>query len=136
MFPGQENFNEMVWEIARQIPLGRVFTYGQIANLIPPPPGMPEAEYKAQRARWAGSAMSKCPPDVPWQRVLNAQGKISLPGKLGDQQRRLLEAEGITFDDRQRIDLTRYGWDGPARDWLQERGLLIPSEDYQQPRLL
>ncbi|MDO9349360.1 MAG: MGMT family protein [Anaerolineales bacterium] len=71
----------MVWDIVRQIPAGKVATYGQIAALIPPPGGMPLPDYLAFEARWVGGAMAACPPDVPWQRVINAQGKISLrPG--------------------------------------------------------
>ncbi len=118
-------FNALVWEIARQIPPGKVCSYGKIASLIPPPPGMSYKDYQAWGARWVGGAMAVCPADVPWQRVLNAQGKISLrQGGGGDEQRRLLEEEGITFDERERVDLSRYGWEGPEPAWLAAHGLL------------
>ncbi len=84
-------FKNMVWKIARQIPEGKVATYGQIAALIPAPEGMSQAAYEAQRARWTGSAMAECPADVPWQRVINAQGMIS-PRHGAEEQRRRLEA--------------------------------------------
>jgi methylated-DNA-protein-cysteine methyltransferase-like protein len=75
--PDERNaFYATVWKIARQIPAGRVYTYGQIAALIPTPEGITPDDYKTYRARWAGSAMAAYPPDVPWQRVINAQGKI------------------------------------------------------------
>ena len=58
--------------------------------------------------------MAACPEGVPWQRVINSQGKISLRRGTGPQiQRELLEAEGIEFDERERVDLKRYGWAGP-----------------------
>ena len=102
--PNPHAFTALVWDIVRQIPAGKVATYGQIGALIPPPQGMPLKDYDAFRARWVGGAMAACPPDVPWQRVINAQGKISLrPG--AEEQRQLLEAEGVEFDERERVDL-------------------------------
>jgi len=118
-------FNALVWDIACQIPAGKVATYGQIGALIPPPQGMPLKDYDAFRARWVGGAMAACPPDVPWQRVINAQGKISLrPG--AEEQRTLLEAEGVEFDNRERVDLKKYGWEGPDEAWRKTHGLLPP----------
>ena len=117
-------FKSMVWKIARLIPTGKVATYGQIAAFIPAPEGASPEEYQAARARWAGQAMAECPPDVPWQRVINAQGMIS-PRRGAEEQRRLLEAEGVPFDARRRIDLARFGWAGPSADWLKANGLLV-----------
>lgn len=109
------SFNKNVWRIVRQIPAGRVATYGQIAALTPPPPGMSVDDYRPWGARWVGAAMAACPDDVPWQRVVNSQGKISLRGEGGQtHQRMLLEEEGIVFDEQGRIDLKRFGWDIPA----------------------
>ena len=122
--PDADAYNLTVWEIVRQIPPGKVATYGQIANLIPPPEGMDPAEYAVYRSRWVGSAMRRSPGDVPWQRVINAQGKISLSDPaLQTRQRELLEAEGVPFDQRQRVDLVRYGWEGPPPEWLRSRQL-------------
>jgi methylated-DNA-protein-cysteine methyltransferase-like protein len=70
--------------------------------------------------------MAECPAEVPWQRVVNAQGKIS-PRRGAELQRKLLESEGVVFDDRQRIDMTRYGWDGPTKEWLVENHLVAPE---------
>jgi methylated-DNA-protein-cysteine methyltransferase-like protein len=133
--PDSQKFNQTVWEIVRQIPPGKVATYGQIAAMIPAQEGVDPAEYKAWRARWVGSAMSASPADVPWQRVINAQGKISPRGPGAERQRDLLEAEGVGFDDRGRVDLGRFGWLGPSLDWLVGQGLLGDSPDPQQ-RLL
>jgi methylated-DNA-protein-cysteine methyltransferase related protein len=123
----QAAFNALVWEIVRQIPAGRVTTYGQIAAMIPPPDETDASRYLAFGARWVGGAMAACPEGVPWQRVINSQGKISLGrGDGGQIQRSLLEAEGVQFDERQRVSLSRYGWSGPPESWLQEHGLLPP----------
>jgi hypothetical protein len=68
--------------------------------------------------------LQRSPEGVPWQRVVNAQGKISLkPGKGAEQQRKLLEDEGVIFDERDRIDLEVYGWSGE-----ETRGLEEPSQ--------
>jgi methylated-DNA-protein-cysteine methyltransferase related protein len=107
--PDPATFNALVWDIVRQIPPGRVVSYGQVARLIPPPEGVDAQSYQALGPRWVGSAMASCPAGVPWQRVINSKGEISL--RAGAQeQRRLLEAEGIVFDTRGRVDLKRFGW--------------------------
>jgi methylated-DNA-protein-cysteine methyltransferase-like protein len=112
--PDPQTFRLQVWEIVRQIPAGKVATYGQIASLVPLPPGLAPKDYLAFGARWVGGAMAACPADVPWQRVINAQGKISLKRGGGEmEQRALLEAEGVEFDQRQRVNLKLYGWQGP-----------------------
>lgn len=107
----KEQFNRQVWEIVRRVPAGKVITYGQVASLAGVPPGVGVDEYRAWGARWVGSAMAACPEDVPWQRVVNSQGKISLRETGGGEtQRQRLEAEGIQFDAGDRIDLKQYGW--------------------------
>jgi len=95
-----------IHDVVRQIPSGRVASYGQVAHLA----GLPG------RARQVGYAMAALDDDtdVPWHRVVNARGEIS-PRAGGTAferiQRLLLEDEGVTFDDRDRIDLERFGWD-------------------------
>jgi methylated-DNA-protein-cysteine methyltransferase-like protein len=122
----QAEFRQMVWELVRQIPEGKVFTYGQIAAMIPPPHDMEAEDYGAWAPRWVGGAMAACPEDVPWQRVINSQGKISQrPG--AQEQKLLLEEEGVLFDDRQRVDLKKYGWRGPEPAWLREHDMLLPG---------
>jgi methylated-DNA-protein-cysteine methyltransferase-like protein len=102
-------FNHQVWDIVRQIPIGKVATYGQIARMIPAPEGVDEKAYRAFGPRWVGGAMAACPDDVPWQRVINSKGEISLrPG--AEHQRQLLEEEGVQFNERGRIDLQTFGW--------------------------
>ncbi len=136
--PNPRAFNEQVWEIVRQIPPGKVSTYGQIAAMLPTPEGLTLRDYEAFAPRWVGGAMAACPEGVPWQRVINSQGKISLRKGGGAQnQRELLEAEGVVFDEKERVDLSRFGWDGPAEAWLKERGLLPPPSlpRRSQPKL-
>lgn len=113
--PKREEFYQKVWDLVRQIPLGKVSTYGKIAAMLPPPPGMDIKAYLAFGARWVGGAMAACPQGVPWQRVINSQGKVSLrPGGGGSDQRELLENEGVVFDEHDRVDLKIYAWAGPT----------------------
>src|SRR5512143_1963539 len=102
--PDPTAFNRLVWSVVRSIPAGRVASYGQIARLIPLPEGVDPESYSAFGPRWVGSAMARGPDDVPWQRVLSAKGEIS-PRPGAEHQRRLLEAEGVVFDARGRVDL-------------------------------
>lgn len=113
--PDPKAFAEQVYGIVRQIPRGKVATYGQIALSILPPAGMDVDEYRRLGAIWVGGAMANAPEDVPWQRVINSQGKISpRPGLGPAAQRNLLEQEGVVFDDRDRINLKQFGWNGDA----------------------
>jgi methylated-DNA-protein-cysteine methyltransferase-like protein len=105
-------FRQQVFEAVRRIPRGRVATYGQIAARIPPPPGTDPLGYMRIRARWVGYALADCPDDVPWQRVVNAQGCVSTrPGHGPHVQRILLEEEGVVFGESGRVDLGSFGWE-------------------------
>ena len=109
--PNQSAYYEMVWELVRQIPDGKVATYGQIAKMLPPLQGVELEAYAAFGPRWVGGAMANCPDDVPWQRVINSKGEISQrPG--AQRQKELLLEEGVFFNDKGRIDLKKYGWSG------------------------
>jgi methylated-DNA-protein-cysteine methyltransferase related protein len=109
--PNPREFNERVWQLVRQVPPGKVATYGQIALMLPPTTGVDLESYRAFGPRWVGGAMAACPDDVPWQRVINSQGRISeRPG--AEKQRLLLEAEGIEFV-KDKVDLKKVGWGGP-----------------------
>ncbi|NMC14411.1 MAG: cysteine methyltransferase [Chloroflexi bacterium] len=114
--PDKLIFYAQVWEIVRMIPPGRVSTYGKIAGWVPIAQTLNPQSYRAWGARWVGGAMANCPEDVPWQRVVNSQGKISLPAnsKGYSHQKKLLEDEGIIFNNQDVIDLKRFGWNGPA----------------------
>jgi methylated-DNA-protein-cysteine methyltransferase-like protein len=107
---------ERIYAVTRQIPPGRVSTYGQIAAIVG----------RGCTARQVGYAMAALRADdklVPWQRVINSQGQISLrPGQGGARQQQLLEAEGVEFDAQKRTDFNHFGWDGPDWEWLDENG--------------
>jgi methylated-DNA-protein-cysteine methyltransferase-like protein len=120
-------FNNQVWEIVRQVPPGKVTTYGQIAKMIPPPGDLPQRSYDAFGPRWVGGAMAACPGDVPWQRVINSQGKIS-PRPGLEQQRLLLEDEGVEFSASGKVDFGRFGWKGPSPAWCLQHSLFPPIQ--------
>ena len=95
-----------IYAAVRKIPKGRVSTYGRIAHLV-----------KAPGPRVVGYAMAALPEgsSVPWHRVVNHKGEISLRKAGGGEirQRRLLEAEGIQFTLRGRINLKIHAWPAP-----------------------
>jgi len=102
-----------IYAVVRRIPRGRVATYGQVALVA----GLP------RRARLVGYALAACEEeDVPWQRVVNAQGRVSGRSEplFTDRQRVLLEQEGVAFSRSGRIDLERFGWRGPDPEWAKE----------------
>ena len=93
-----------IYDVVQEIPRGKVATYGQVATLA----GM------RGHARQVGYALAALPAGskVPWHRVINAKGCISLRTSTGDdnRQRTLLERERVRFDDNGRISLARYQW--------------------------
>jgi methylated-DNA-protein-cysteine methyltransferase-like protein len=107
-------FFQRVYQVVRMIPRGKVATYGQIAAIVSHP--FDFAQGKPRAARTVGWALHALPDgtDVPWQRVINAQGMVSITCELHDPilQRELLEEEGIVFDEEGRVDLERYRWAG------------------------
>jgi methylated-DNA-protein-cysteine methyltransferase related protein len=102
MKPANEGLHGRIHRVVARIPKGRVATYGQIARLA----GLPG------QARLVGYALHALPAGtrLPWQRVVNAQGGISTPPGHDARQRRLLEREGIRFDERDRIPLASFQW--------------------------
>jgi methylated-DNA-protein-cysteine methyltransferase-like protein len=100
---------ELIWTVVRKVPRGRVATYGQIAELA----GL------EGHARQVGYALHNLPAksNVPWHRVVNAKGEISARtgGDSHELQRLLLEAEGVEFDGKGRMDLKRYRWKKVAK---------------------
>ena len=110
---------EKVYQVVRRIPRGRVASYGQIATLL----GYPHA---ARTVGWALRALSEGS-GVPWQRVINAKGQISLRQDGADLQRRLLEDEGVVFDERGCVDMKKYRWAG--LDWDEMDALRREEEN-------
>ena len=130
--PNAQAFFATVWDIARQIPPGKVSSYGQIASMIPPDDYTDAQRMRRLGARWVGTAMrhSSKGSSVPWWRVINSQGRISFPpGSVeAEEQRRLLEGEGVSFDGSGKVDLARHGWRGPPESYLLERNLFPPRK--------
>ncbi|HSS64785.1 MAG TPA: MGMT family protein [Gammaproteobacteria bacterium] len=108
-----------IYEIVRQIPAGRVATYGQVAAI--------EGHCTARMVGYAMAALGR--DDVPWQRVINGQGRISeRSGGGGTARQRLkLMEEGVRFDSRGRIDFERFGWDGPDFGWIRDQNMFAAA---------
>jgi methylated-DNA-protein-cysteine methyltransferase-like protein len=96
-------FTRRALAVIRAVPRGRVATYGQIADLA----GNPRAARQIVRLLHTSSETER----LPWHRVVNGRGTVSLPrGRGYEEQRAMLEAEGVVFDERDRIDLKRFRW--------------------------
>lgn len=106
---GAASTHERIYATVRRIPPGRVATYGQIAELA----GLP------RQPRLVGYALHALASStaVPWHRVVNARGMVSLraDGTASLSQRFLLEREGVVFDAVGRLSLARFGWKPRAR---------------------
>jgi methylated-DNA-protein-cysteine methyltransferase-like protein len=113
--PAPRELEERIYQVARQIPVGQVGTYGQIALVA-----------GANSARRVGRAMAVLPAgsDVPWHRVINSQGKISIrrQGGADPEQKRRLRTEGVWLDRQGRVDLPAVAWPGPSLQWLEANG--------------
>ena len=108
-------FFEQVYELVRCIPPGRVASYGQIARLL-------EQPHAARTVGWALRGLPESN-DVPWHRVINAAGRVSIFDPEGAaKQRGLLEAEGVVFGVDNRVDLDRFGWAGLS--WPEVQALM------------
>ncbi|MFO4689931.1 DNA base-flipping protein [Vibrio cholerae] len=97
-----DQFLQQIFVVIHQIPVGRVSTYGTIAKM---------AGYPGY-ARHVGKALGHLPEgsQLPWFRIINSQGKISLQGEDFVRQRQLLLAEGIEVSDTGKISLRKYQW--------------------------
>jgi methylated-DNA-protein-cysteine methyltransferase-like protein len=104
----EPSFRERVYALVLRIPAGRVMSYGQVARVL-------GAGYDA---RAIGNIMHATPDDgrhIPWHRVINAQGRCSTAGMTTppDLQQRLLETEGLVFDEKGRCRIKAYLWTPP-----------------------
>ncbi|HDZ56204.1 MAG TPA: MGMT family protein [Pseudomonas xinjiangensis] len=97
--------NDAVYQVLSAIPAGRITSYGRLAQLA----GL------GRGARQVGRILSQLPEDtrLPWHRVVNSQGYLSLPADSasGQEQLQRLLAEGVIIRNR-RVDMKRFGWPG------------------------
>lgn len=99
-----DHFHHQIFAVIHQIPHGKVATYGDIAKLA----GFPS------HARQVGKVLSNLPKDtqLPWHRVINSKGEISLKGESYDKQAYKLRTEGIEITEAGKIRLRDYRWQG------------------------
>ena len=105
-----ENFFELVYEVARQIPKGRVTSYGAIAKCL-------GTKMSARMVGWAMNSSGKLRPGVPAHRVVNRNGMLSGKHhfKSPDEMETLLRKEGIRVKNDLIVDFEKIFWD-PARE--------------------
>ncbi|MDR1068873.1 MAG: MGMT family protein [Clostridiales Family XIII bacterium] len=96
-----DSFFDKVYEVVARIPYGKVISYGQIARML----GNPRA------ARTVGWALSACPNELPWHRVVMSDGRIT-GGEYAELRRALLADEGVEFVSSKRVDMDEYEWNG------------------------
>ena len=103
MYGIEPQFYQRVVRLIRSIPRGKVATYGQIAEYA----GNPRAARQVSYILHSSSERE----NLPWQRVINSKGRISMkPGRGYELQKKLLEDEGIVFDEEDAVDLKRFLW--------------------------
>ncbi len=103
---------ERIYTVVGQVPRGEVATYGDIATIV-------GNGCEARVVGHALGALGARAASVPWQRILSRSGGISTPGA---DQRKLLEAEGVTFDDKGHVVMERHHWVGPTEEWARTHG--------------
>jgi len=118
------NFYEQVYAVVRRIPRGRVTSYGRVAQML----GAPNAARAVGYALRALKDKSDEYADVPWQRVVNSQGRISIVNREHGAQRQaeLLRAEGVDVSQDLRINLDRFLWSG--LHWLEVDDIIKGKE--------
>lgn len=106
--PKQKVFRQKIFQVLMAVPKGKVVTYGQVAELA----GL------GKGGRLVGTALRGLPADtnIPWHRVINAQGKISLPEPGAGIQKERLRSEQIWIHNG-RIDLGKYQWKPQMETW-------------------
>ena len=102
-------FFEDVYKVVAQIPHGKVASYGQIAKML----GRPRA------SREVGWAMRVCPEDLPWQRVVMADGKV-VGGVWYEMRKDLLESENVKFLADGRVDMATCRWNEKSFNYITE----------------
>lgn len=119
--PLERRLVERIYLVVSQVPRGMVASYGDVAAVVG----------EGCDARGVGYALNELPKgrqqEIPWQRIINSTGGISTRGRV---QRALLEAEGVAFDARDRVDMARFRWPGPDPAWADAHGFhALPARE-------
>ena len=98
----EKTFTEKAVDVIKKIPKGKVATYGLVAMMAGNPRGARQV-VRTLNTQWKKH-------DLPWHRVINSKGMISLTGEGYRIQRQMLEKEGVRFDEKDKVDFKRYLW--------------------------
>ncbi|WIG96990.1 MGMT family protein [Myxococcus sp. SDU36] len=121
----ERDYFERIYTVTAQVPHGKVATYGDIAVIV-------GEGCDARVVGHALGALGTRADSVPWQRIINRTGGISTSGY---GQREALEAEGVTFDERDHVRMASHHWTGPSEAWARAHGFqpLPPREVVKTP---
>ncbi|MCP3101683.1 MGMT family protein [Myxococcus sp. K15C18031901] len=108
----EHEYYERIYTVVEQVPLGKVATYGDIAAIV-------GDGCDARVVGHALGSMGARAATVPWQRIINRTGGISTSGH---GQREILEAEGVSFDEKGHARMDTHHWSGPSEDWVRAHG--------------
>lgn len=104
---------QAIYAVVKRVPFGKVVTYGQVADLAAMPRAARQVGYALNALRGNDEYA-----ELPWHRVVNAQGKVSVRAESGTEeyQQDLLMAEGVQFDNAGKLSLAEYRWSGDSDD--------------------
>ena len=108
------NFYVKVYKVAQRIPAGKVTSYGRIAQMLGSPHAARAVGYAMSALKNPDSQAEYTAATVPWQRVVNSQGRISIRHReaTAQKQAQLLRMEGVEVDENLRINLDKFLWSG------------------------
>ncbi|MCP4362545.1 MAG: MGMT family protein [Chloroflexi bacterium] len=108
------NFYEQVYRVVQRIPAGKVTSYGRVAQMLGRPQAARAVGYALSALKQPDSGSPYTSDTVPWQRVVNSQGRISIKHReqTVNRQAEILRAEGVVVDEHLRINLNDYLWAG------------------------
>jgi methylated-DNA-protein-cysteine methyltransferase-like protein len=117
-----QHFYAKVYAVVRLIPRGKVTSYGRIAAMLDAPNAARAVGYALNALGYYEDDPAYA--DIPWQRVINSQGYISISNArhAADHQAELLRAEGVEVGEELRVDLKKYLWEG--LHWAEIKAIL------------
>lgn len=118
----ESNFYQQIYSVVKQIPQGKVTSYGRIASMLGAAGAARQVGYAMSALRYKADDPQYY--DIPWQRVINSQGKISIKGSRFNKlkQAELLRDDGVEVSEDLSVDLEKYLWEGMSWQEIEKLG--------------